>query len=72
MQMLEEDMQVWIGNSRGNTYSRRHMSLEPSCDAFWAFSWCARRAWGSRGQGIAEPSQAFGNVLNIQQRFFPP
>ncbi|CAH0715828.1 unnamed protein product, partial [Brenthis ino] len=30
---------VWMGNSRGNRYSRRHVSLNPDVDAkFWDFS----------------------------------
>ncbi|CAH0715863.1 unnamed protein product, partial [Brenthis ino] len=30
---------VWMGNSRGNRYSRRHISLNPDVDAkFWDFS----------------------------------
>ncbi|XP_034832264.1 lipase 1-like [Maniola hyperantus] len=30
---------VWVGNSRGNRYSRRHLYLDPDHDpAFWSFS----------------------------------
>ena len=30
---------VWLGNYRGNTYSRGHCSLQPKERAFWEFSW---------------------------------
>jgi pimeloyl-ACP methyl ester carboxylesterase len=30
---------VWLGNFRGNMYSRAHKSLHPSDHAFWQFSW---------------------------------
>jgi len=30
---------VWLGNYRGNTYSRGHCSLDPSRKDFWKFSW---------------------------------
>ena len=30
---------VWLGNVRGNTYGRRHVSLNPDTDSkFWDFS----------------------------------
>ncbi|CAG0880040.1 unnamed protein product [Darwinula stevensoni] len=29
---------VWLGNVRGNTYGRHHVSLSPDDDQFWSFS----------------------------------
>ena len=30
---------VWLGNSRGNTYSREHVSLNPNHAKYWEFDW---------------------------------
>lgn len=30
---------VWMGNARGNTYSRHHVKLTPFLPPFWDFSW---------------------------------
>lgn len=30
---------VWLGNARGNTYCKRHMTMHPSDPKFWEFSW---------------------------------
>lgn len=30
---------VWFGNARGNTYSKRHISLKPDDAKYWDFSW---------------------------------
>uniref|UniRef100_A0A8R1DPS2 Lipase n=1 Tax=Caenorhabditis japonica TaxID=281687 RepID=A0A8R1DPS2_CAEJA len=30
---------VWMGNFRGNTYSRQHVSLNPNEQKFWDWSW---------------------------------
>ncbi|ODM97071.1 Lipase 3 [Orchesella cincta] len=39
--LADECYDVWMGNYRGNTYSKRHVALDPVAnkEAFWSFSW---------------------------------
>ncbi|GJJ14839.1 hypothetical protein Clacol_009107 [Clathrus columnatus] len=36
--LAEKGYDVWLGNNRGNKYSKKHMMHKPSSSAFWDFS----------------------------------
>ncbi|XP_045031959.1 lipase 3 [Daphnia magna] len=37
--LADKSYDVWLGNFRGNRYSRRHVKFDPRQTDFWRFSW---------------------------------
>ncbi|XP_014220979.1 lipase 3-like [Trichogramma pretiosum] len=37
--LADQGKDVWLGNTRGNTYSRAHVKLDPAEEQFWEFSY---------------------------------
>ncbi|CAD7078751.1 unnamed protein product [Hermetia illucens] len=37
--LSQQGYDVWLGNSRGNRYSRKHVNISADDERFWKFSW---------------------------------
>lgn len=37
--LLDEEFDVWLGNARGNKYSKKHEFLSDADPRFWSFEW---------------------------------
>uniref|UniRef100_A0A1B0G0L8 Lipase n=1 Tax=Glossina morsitans morsitans TaxID=37546 RepID=A0A1B0G0L8_GLOMM len=37
--LADYNYDIWLGNARGNRYSRNHTFLDPEGEKFWEFSW---------------------------------
>jgi len=58
--LADDCFDVWLGNSRGNTESRAHVSLDPSKAKFWKFSW--------HEMGIYDLPAVIDYILNVTQQ----
>ncbi|XP_050303075.1 lipase 3-like isoform X4 [Anthonomus grandis grandis] len=39
LMLADEGYDVWMGNARGNTWSKKHVSLDTNGSEYWQFSW---------------------------------
>lgn len=37
--LAEAGYDVWLGNNRGNKYSKEHLYLKPTSKEFWDYDW---------------------------------
>lgn len=41
--LADQGYDVWLGNNRGNLYSRNHSSIPPTNKTFWDFRWVFKK-----------------------------
>ena len=37
--LADSGFDIWLGNARGNDYSRKHLFLDPTGAVYWRFSY---------------------------------
>ncbi|KAJ4436515.1 hypothetical protein ANN_16546 [Periplaneta americana] len=51
---------VWLGNTRGNVYSKRHLHLSPNDKEFWNYSW--------HEMGVYDVPAMVDHALNVSRQ----
>jgi hypothetical protein len=49
--LADQGYDVWLGNSRGNVYSRNNIHYTPDQNQFWAWSWDDMAKYGTSSIG---------------------
>ncbi|XP_068084386.1 uncharacterized protein [Anabrus simplex] len=54
--LADKGYDVWMGNARGNTYSKRHVNMDSKNRTFWNFGW--------HEMGLYDLSASIDHILN--------